>query len=64
MEEPHLAKGVDSGHFMSFEGPRTSTLVSRCFEKPLRRMPFSTKTDAVGSKMPCSGAMTPPRLKK
>ena len=48
----------------NFEGLGISTLVSRCFERLLKRMPFPIGIGVVRLKMPCREATMPPRLRK
>ena len=57
-------KGSVPGHIENFEGLRISVLVSHCFERLLKRMPFPIGIGIARSKMPCREAMTPPRLRK
>ena len=57
-------EGSTPGHVENFESRRISILVSHCFEKLLKRMPFPIGIGVVKSKMPCREAMMPPRLRK
>ena len=57
-------EGSVPGHVKNFEGLRISVLVSRCFERLLKRMPFPIGIGIARSKMPCREAMMSPRLRK
>ena len=57
-------KGSVPGHIENFEGLRISILVSHCFERLLKRMPFPIGIGVARSKMPCREATTPLRLRK
>ena len=57
-------KGSIPGHVENFEGLRISVLVSRCFKRLLKRMPFPIGIGVARSKMPCREATMPPRLRK
>ena len=54
-------KGSVPGHVENFEGLRISILVSCCFERLLKRMPFPIGIGVVRSKMPYREATMPPR---
>ena len=54
-------KGSGLRRVMSFEGLKISTLVSRYFEKLLRRMPFPIGIGPARSRTPWSEATMPPR---
>ena len=56
-------KGSIPGHVKNFEGLRISALVSHCFERLLKRMPFPIGIGIARSKMPCREATMPPRLR-
>ena len=57
-------KGSVPGHIENFEGLRINVLVSRCFERLLKRMPFPIGIGVARLKMSCREAMMPPRLRK
>ena len=57
-------EGSVPGHIENFEGLRISILVSRCFERLLKRMPFPIGIGIARSKTPCREATTLPRLRK
>ena len=57
-------KGSVPGHVENFKGLRISILVSHCFERLLKRMPFPIGIGVARLKMPCRGAMMLPRLRK
>ena len=57
-------EGSVPGHIENFEGLRISVLVSGCFERLLKRMPFPIRIGIVRSKTPCREAMMPLRLRK
>ena len=57
-------EGSVPGHVKNFKGLRISVLVSHCFERLLKRMPFPIGIGVARSKMPCREATTPPRLRR
>ena len=56
--------GSVPGHVENFEGLRISVLVSRCFERLLKRMPFPIGIGVARLKTSCREATMPPRLRK
>ena len=57
-------KGSVPRRIENFKSLRISALVSHCFEKPLKRMPFPIKIGIARLKTPLSEATMPPRSKK
>ena len=57
-------EGSTPGHVENFESPRISVLVSHCFERLLKRMPFPTEIGIAKSKTPCREATMLPRSRK
>ena len=57
-------KGSIPGHVENFEGLRISILVSRCFERLLKRISFPTGIDIARSKMLCREGQDATKVKE